>query len=799
MSVHGKNSSYTLAVTLDASGIEGFEPDRKVKVLAVPERGESRSATVELDEAGKGTARFDLDETPGAVKVYVGPADAADEELPGLQTIARSIPARRWDELANVILPVAVTPHYWWWWRRWCRTFVARGRVQCPDGSAVPGAEVCAFDVDAWWWWTSLQQVGCAVTDVDGTFEIRFRWCCGWWPWWWWRWRFWRLEPFLVERILPELQRLPEILKIPLPDPVPKLSMFRDLLGDEAIGLSDLRAIDRPLFTGADIASKPAAVAADCGSERLRQVSGLTDQVRAQLPTAAAEQRAAAAESRLVARLREQLVARLPAPPSALSGFYVWPWWPHLPWWDCRPDLIFRVSQNCGAGDVVIVDEDYADVRHNVDPVTEVTLVANDSACCVTPDPDDDPAGVCAVLTDLCDAPLVAIGGNDGAPSAPVGYLNPGDMDNRGDRPFGGTLVVQGHMGSDVDYYEPLVSADNGLSWAPLPTSALGGITRWYYVPATQSWVAVPFLHTVDGRRVYESRVHYEASHDPGSWGHTRYWAFGTYGYLVRWLTTQPFLNGTYRLRLRGWQRVGDELVNPTDPLPTCGVTIPAEVVVQIDNRLVGAGSGHPPSVPSHPCGAGTVHTCTLEPDTDFVAVRIVHADASEVPVDACGNVPIGPGDVLEVDFFAHDPEGHLAYYTLQATYGENQKVNLLAPSDVPSVDMPGFGLSSLAGLAVPAAVQVGPDYAVARSDQGAVAPEWKGGGLRLRVKALEAFPETCCYQLELRAHKRTVVNCSGSLWNHTNYSEYSFLVVVNPVPILTAESVALQAKVVER
>ena len=41
------------------------------------------------------------------------------------------------------------------------------------------------------------------------------------------------------------------------------------------------------------------------------------------------------------------------------------------------------------------------------------------------------------------------------------------------------------------------------------------------------------------------------------------------------------------------------------------------------------------------------------------------------------------------------------------------------------------------------------------------------------------AFPYTCCYQLELRAHKRTIVNCDQSLWGHVNLSEYSFTIVV--------------------
>ena len=84
----------------------------------------------------------------------------------------------------------------------------------------------------------------------------------------------------------------------------------------------------------------------------------------------------------------------------------------------------------------------------------------------------------------------------------------------------------------------------------------------------------------------------------------------------------------------------------------------------------------------------------------------------------------------------------------------------------------------------VPAAAQVGPYYghpnpALSALSQGAVSPSWQGGAIRLLVPARLAFPETCCYQLELRAHKRTIVSGDDSLWGHINYSEYSFMVVV--------------------
>ena len=79
----------------------------------------------------------------------------------------------------------------------------------------------------------------------------------------------------------------------------------------------------------------------------------------------------------------------------------------------------------------------------------------------------------------------------------------------------------------------------------------------------------------------------------------------------------------------------------------------------------------------------------------------------------------------------------------------------------------------------VPSAAQVGPDYATARTlPQTAVAPTWTGGAIRLSISATIAFPESCCYQLELRAFKRTIVNCQANN-AHRNLSERSFQVTV--------------------
>ena len=74
----------------------------------------------------------------------------------------------------------------------------------------------------------------------------------------------------------------------------------------------------------------------------------------------------------------------------------------------------------------------------------------------------------------------------------------------------------------------------------------------------------------------------------------------------------------------------------------------------------------------------------------------------------------------------------------------------------------------------------------------GAVAPHWEGGTYRLTLPLEQAFPEPCCYQLELWAYKRTIVghtsSCNG-YWFHDNgnRTEYSLGVGVCPPPLIPA------------
>ncbi len=717
-------AAYTLDIPIDASGIHDFKPGQEIKVLVVQHNGEVLgSQLVKINDKGIGTATFRFRERPGSLKAILGPHSATDEELQGLQTLTVDVPARQWSESSAIKLtPIIIAPFYWYWWIRWCRTFVIRGRVICPDGSPVPGANVCAFDVDAWWWWISKQQVGCATTDINGTFEIQFRWCCGWWPGWWWKTRNWEFSSHLAEQILPVLQRDPRVPQLPPLNPRPNTEIFKHLLGEEEFA-------DMSIDT------------------TVRSVMKRTPDI-----TAIATQQQIGPD--FLNNIRERLLKRIPAL-AHLKCLHIWPWWPSQPWLDCSPDIIFTVTQDCMARGTVIVDEQLSDTRWDAPTTMSVTLVANDQACCLA-QPADEPSGNCAIITEVCEIPVQYIGGNPNALATPAGYYSPGNAD----RPFGGRVTIQGALGTDVDYYE--FEWSNGGPWQDMPASAVLDINRNVWLGPNIPLTTVSFMHTISGRRVYETRRHYEASSAWAALPPLKHWMAANYWSLMHWDTESTFFNGTYKLRIKGWQEVGGNLVNP-QILPICGTDTVDELVLRIDNRIVGPGSVHADYTTPHPCGPGTVHTCTSEPDTNILAIRILHADGTVSTVQACESAIINSTDKLQVDFFAHDPEGHLSSYSLNATYGINQIINLLG--------LPGHTLVPLLAGPEPAALQVGPSYGAAQQ-QGAPSPVWHGGAMRYEVLATQAFPIPCCYQLELYAVKRTIVHCTSV---HSNYSEYSF------------------------
>jgi hypothetical protein len=719
----GKPGRYQLTIPIDASAIEDRQAG-DVKVAARDSNGRIQARLAKVDAKGYGSATLEFEQQPGALSVFVGPGDATDDELVNLETLQFKVSARRWGNESSLALkPLLIPPYYWYWWRRWCRTFVIRGTVVCPDGSPVVGAEVCAYDVDWFFIWSSKQLIGCATTDVNGAFELRFRWCCGWWPWWWWRFRVWQLDPTLSAHIANLARRHPELSLGPITGNQPNTLPFKSLAGTLRTG-----AVEPLLRT-------------DVGS---------------------------------LERLREQLVAKLPPAPE-LERLHVWPWWPWWPWRDCTPDVIFRVTQDCGTYAATIVDEGIGDTRWNIPNPLDVTLVANDQACCRPPCPDPCEEGECIIIDRVCEWSVEDIGGNLGAPPAPAGYLHPGPvpLDTTGrHRPFGGIVPVYKNPGDliGVDYLEFEFSADNGATWLPLPAGAGVNFTRLRWDdPGSPPSVQEPFAFdssSFPGHTVLETREHREGVIG-GTWdvpGADHFWLSMNWDLLIP-IDSTKFADGTYLFRAIGWDDGGGGTLVNRRELPVCGEEPEInQLALTFDNRVITA-VGHDAS---HLCGG--IHICTVEPDTHILAVRV-----NGTAVGPCDTVDTTTGD-LEIDFLARDipapgTPGHLDSYVLESRWGLNQSRNLLS--------QPGASVTVLSGVASGWALgQSSGNYGTALS-QGAAAPNWEGGTFRLSMPLEQAFPEPCCYQLYLVAHKRTVVGgqsglafvCSGNHWNHTQLS----------------------------
>lgn len=710
---------FRLVIPLDASGVEGLGDGGAVKV-AVQSAGKTQSQIIKVNGKGAGDATFNLEAVGGVTTIVLGPPDADDEEVFGLQTMRFDLASTEWKGKRELTLqPILIAPYYWFWWRIWCRRFVIRGRLQCPDGSPVPGATVCAYDVDWWWIFSSSQQLGCGTTDANGVFSIIFRWCCGWWPWWWWRSRVWELNPLLNERVAAVLKRAPHLQLSASRSTQPSLEAFRAVLAPKG---QSTRGVLSP-----------------------RDVGRLDS-------------------------LRETLIQTLPTSPE-LAALRVWPWWPWRPWWDCAPDIIFRATQDCTASGTVVLNETILDTRWNASSPLDVTLTASDRACCRPLCPPGVPCegGECLVVTQVCTAPIDTIGGNTGAAAAPAGYLNPGGsppgtVDYDGDRPFAGGVSVVKNFGPmvNVDYYE--IEYFNG-AWLPLPPGmAQSFVRRWMHMVAGFPTMNVPFNFTnIAGHEVVVSKERYEAISGLGVWGVNYIWILNEY--LVVPLDSTKVPDGTYRFRVVGWQDGGGGTLINRRVLPLCGTQTENGLVLTFDNRVLDPVT-HPVS---HNCGG--VHICTREPDTHIEAVRV-----GGRPVAPCDTVDSAQGD-LEIDFLVTDPDGHLATYTLIATYGLNLAVNLL--------NRPSSNVVPLAGGiqtgwdTVPAGANEAGTYGIALA-QGGVSPHWYGGRYRLTVRADEAFPEPCCYQLELRGYKRTVLSCDGD-YHHNNLTEYTLGVGVCP------------------
>ncbi len=316
-------------------------------------------------------------------------------------------------------------------------------------------------------------------------------------------------------------------------------------------------------------------------------------------------------------------LSKLLGPSVVFNPGKLWPYVPIHPWLDCNPDVIFKVTQPCNGVQTVILDERAASTRQNIGVNTNVTLITGPNACCIE---DEIPCSGedCLILTQVCGVLANQIGGNPASGITALeyeGYANP----HTNDSPFAGNITVSGTTDcmDAADYYTFFVQRRlTPLSWGPesaIPEEDLGPIGRWYITidssvtPPVIVWHPAVFNPTPFGTRtVYESRLHYEAAHwtDPSL---VYQWVSNHDG-LLEWRTTatdQP--DGVYRLRPQGYSEAGGVLTEVN--LNECG-TDENVVIVRIDNRF-DPDIAHPAD---HPCGEGTVHTCTTQPDVDIVA-----------------------------------------------------------------------------------------------------------------------------------------------------------------------------------
>ncbi|MGZ4334864.1 MAG: carboxypeptidase-like regulatory domain-containing protein [Gaiellaceae bacterium] len=557
------SGGFTLEVPVDASAISADDlKQQNLKIVVRSCEGELFSEPVKLRGDGSGSARFSFAKSPGSVRVLIGPDRAQDHELADSQTIAVVVPASRLAAKRQLVLePIVVSYWWWWWWLRWCREFTIHGHVVCPDGRPVPGAEVCAYDVDWFWWWWSKQQVGCAFTDVNGSFDITFRWCCGFWPWWWWRYRAWEFQPELAEAIVPVLERDPRI-ELGNATNVPSLEVFKPLLAGRGLDLS------KPL---------------------------------ASVPAASLDQ------------IRSSLIEKLPKAPE-LGQLRIWPWWPWWPWWDCTPDIIFKVTQDCHLPGTVIVDEGYGATRWDIPDPLNVTLVANSLACCKPTPPCIE--GDCIDISAFCSEEYLAlddVGGNPGAPvGRPDGYAP-------GDRPFSETVaVLKANTFVGVDYYE-IEFWDTGLgAWGPVPAGACEDFCRHWLQPIFPFPSGnVAFKWTVRNdaalkpHLVVESREHHETvSPLPLA----AFWEISSQ--LVVPLNSRVFADGTYTFRVVGWQDAGGGTIKNGHVLKVCETDTDNQWILTFDNRVY-------PDPTVLNCGSPSVRLCTKEPRAVLTSITI--------------------------------------------------------------------------------------------------------------------------------------------------------------------------------
>lgn len=754
-------SKFRVKGRIDASDVE-LDPEVPLKIAAVHE-GRILASTV-LEPAGK-TLDYELDfalRPDCGFRVFLGRADISDRdflasELSSLslsrrdaKVEARKEKAARAEEVVLIEAPVIkIAPALYQRWRLICRFYRVRGRVVCRHwrwngtyftftDEPVPGATVEIRDVDCFWWFCKSDVITTATTGADGTFEAEFLWCCvlrrPWLT------DPWILDPDLFERVRALLEKVRPRLPVPLPDPPPdpwELQPFLESLGG----------------------------ALEIGAARGTALAQIAD--------------LSSSETMIARRL----------PSADLEALHVWPWWKRA---DCRPDLQFRVTQNCEGTTKVIYEESLSQTRWDVPTDLEVTLLANDEACCI-PSFEEPPCGDCFKWARVHCTDLQNIGGNDPLTSVPADLLGLA-FPNGSDIAFARTMNVFGLFGtgSAADFYEIEYSRDGG-PFQPLPANTLEAFNRVFWgrpcgsPPATPSQfntVLFPVLTKQDAMTssnhlVYESRAHFQGGCDPASWDNVffpnggRFWT-SRRDLALRWktadlagsgasLTETPLLpDGLYELRVVGWKENSSGKLEQPKIMTRCNTNEEERLVIRLDNRTV---PNHAPSIPSHPWGPGFVHLGTRDPDCDIVQMVKNEGQPGELVVAPCDVVELGNSDTLTVHYSVTVPlsanDRHLGGYWIRVHHSESGGFNAIS--------------KSLAGAQSDPAPYPGPSYAQAIS-QGAPRPFWGGGSYKIVLPG-SAFPETCAYLFRLHAWKRVWNGCGPIEWFHDNDAEYSITI----------------------
>ncbi len=347
--------------------------------------------------------------------------------------------------------------------------------------------------------------------------------------------------------------------------------------------------------------------------------------------------------------------------------------------------------------------------------------------------------------------------GTSAAPLDLRGYARTATME---DRPFFGALQIRGAIGNDIDYFKVQV-ARNGGPWTDLALPAFGGFTRSYWAPGSVPVSFTPQLKS--GETVMITRHHYEELHALPTFGGAVVWFdYDTLFYFNTEAGLTP--DGLYQLRVVGYAADAADNLIPGSAriLPTCGVRRDESVYVRVDNQAM----IHPASTALHPCGPGTIHTCTNEPDCYIRRICVNEGTPGEYCISACDIVRLVASDSVTIHFSATCPptaeDGHLGGYTLRAEYG----VSAYFPI--------GTGVAGV--FEADPTFVVGPEYAQALA-QGAPRPHWYGGDYKVKLRGAD-FPACCAYVLRLRAWKRTTNGCADPRFVHYNEFEVAFTVL---------------------